>query len=287
MPKATTNKSSDLVTITHEGKQVQVDLMKRCPPEMFKQLNVPWKSKQMYISATLVRDIIRARWGIQVMKETVLPPMLWTSNAIMQWEVTITVDGETFCGTGFDVVWLKKLTVAAMGQGWHVASLALKSALKKRFTFFEGDFSTAEAEGNVTESVDLDDIAKELSSPIEEPTPEVIEPTPEPVEVVPVHPVEVTPPVPVEAPVAPAVAQPAPIVEAPVAPIPDPVTWVTPLQALEQALHQSKSEWKNTLSDLQAIGKATLEKYNVEKGSDLHKALVTKAGELMWWFTSN
>jgi len=40
----------------------------------------------------------------------------------------------------------------------------LKSALKKRFAFFEGDFSTAEAEGNITESVDLDDVAKELST---------------------------------------------------------------------------------------------------------------------------
>jgi hypothetical protein len=39
----------------------------------------------------------------------------------------------------------------------------LKSALKKRFAFFEGDFSTAEAEGNITESIDLDAIANELS----------------------------------------------------------------------------------------------------------------------------
>jgi len=95
-------------------------------------------------------------------------------------------------------------------------------------------------------------------------------------------PVEVTPPATVvEVPVQPVEVAPAPVVEAPVAPAPDPVTDVTPLQALEQALHQSKKEGNNTLSHLQAIGKATLEKYNVEKGSDLHKSLVAKAGELM------
>jgi hypothetical protein len=78
-----------------------------------------------------------------------------------------------------------------------------------------------------------------------------------------------------------------PIVDVPVqTPVPPATTELTPLQALEQALHQSKKEGNNTLSHLQAIGKATLEKYNVEKGSDLHKSLVTKAGELMAWFTS-
>lgn len=283
MPKATqVVKPNDLVTITHEGKEVQVDLMKRCPPELFKQLNVPWKSKQMYISATLVRDIIRSRWGIQVTKETVLPPMLWATNAILQAEAEVLVDGEVYCGTGFDVVWLKKLAVAAMGQGWHVASLALKSALKKRFAFFEGDFSTAEAEGNTVDVVDLDDIANELSqgTPAQT-TAEVV-----PQDTTPTHEDPTTSEAPVE--VAPPVPAVEPVVEVPVEETP-PIqteTILTAVQAFEKLLHEMKAKGENTLNHIQIAGKQISEQYNIERGSPQHKELLDKAGELMKWFTS-
>lgn len=272
-----TKSNVDVITINHNGVNVEVDLNKPCPTALFSELNVPWKRKEKYIPATLVREVIRTRKGIQVIKEVLNQPILWSVNAVLYGEVGIDVDGEIFMGTSMDTISLKKLATTSMWQAWHISSLALKSALKKRFKFFEWDYTTAEAEESAWEEVSLDYLTKEVSSL-------VTEKTPEPVKEKKVEEKKTEPVVEKK-------NEPTPLVEAE-APAPKKEVEkkadgkLSPAEEFERQLHIAKGEGETSLDVLVAIGKKVREQYNVEAGSIEHTELLNKAGQLKDWFVA-
>ena len=315
--KATTTRNKDIVKIMHEGVEVSVDLTKMCPPELFKKLDVPGKRNSQYIAAPMVREVLRAR-GIQVMREYLAPPALGAKYAVLQGEVTIDVDGQTFCWTWLDVIWLKKLSVAAMGQWGHVTALALKSALKKRFRFFEGDFATAEMEGNTFSEETLDELSEKAESIISDVAEEVKEepkkaPTKKEIvdevveEVKPEPKKEEKKPEPKKEEVKEEPKKeesngiddialdepkkeekkPEPKKEVADATPAETEDGVAPyIIALKQKLEESKKAWDNTLTSMVMIGKAVVSEFNIERDSAEYKELIAQAEKLRSWFTA-
>lgn len=297
----TKSKDKDIVTISNNWEMIEVDLMKMCPPELFKDLDVPGKKNTKYIPATMVREVIRARGGVEVTNEKMYAPQIGNKNVVLMAEATVCVDGEVFCGTWLDVISIKKFAVASMWQGWHVTSLALKSALKKRFKFFEGDFATAELEDASFDVATLDDLLEEAEEAVKEETVKVEKTTSKKQE-----PAKVEAPVvaEVEAPVVEEVVaeEPAPVQvatddglndvmlgdEPKASPQPtkkeDPVSMAQAL--LKEKLEASKSAGDNTLQSMIVIGKHVIEELGIERQSEEHKALIKYADTLREWFTS-
>lgn len=123
-----------MVKVLFDWKEHELDLDKPAP---FELLEKNFKG-QMYVPIPLVREL--ARRLSRVIKDQ------WTSNEvvgdsiIIKSSATVVIDGVEFEGTAQDMLPITQLKKTTFPATARVLALAIKSALKRKFLFFESDY---------------------------------------------------------------------------------------------------------------------------------------------------
>jgi hypothetical protein len=129
-----------MVKVLFDWKEHDIDLNKPAP---FELLEKNFKG-QMYVPVSLVRELSRRLWR-QIKDMRTSNEVVWASVLIKCW-ATIVIDWVDYEGTAQDLLPLTQLQKTMFPASARVLALAIKSALKRKFLFFESDYFWLQSE---------------------------------------------------------------------------------------------------------------------------------------------